>query len=109
MVAVNIVNTVHNYRVDTHESFRNLPAIKAEQILLDLHVEIRELFTIMNNAFKEISVAYSYTVPYINISQDPHDKNAMVYRLLFKNFKDNKKSKGGVSAAVNEMDADADE
>ena len=92
MVAVNIVNTVQNYRDDIHESFRNLPAVAAEQILLDLHVEIRELFIIINDAFKEISLSYSYTVPYIDISQDPRDKNAMVYRLQLKNFKDKKRS-----------------
>jgi hypothetical protein len=100
MVAVNIVNTVQNYRDDIHESFRNLPAVAAEQILLDLQVEISELFTIINTAFKEISVSYSYTVPYIDISQDPHDKNAIVYRLTLKNFKDKKRSAvNAVSAA----------
>lgn len=107
MVAVNIVNTVQNYRDDIHESFRNLPAIAAEQILLDLQVEISELFIIMNTAFKEISVSYSYTVPYIDISQDPHDKNAMMYRLLLKNFKDTKRSVTSATSA--ELAADADE
>ena len=114
MVAVNIVNTVQNYRDDIHESFRNLPAVAAEQILLDLHVEIRELFIIINDAFKEISLSYSYTVPYIDISQDPRDKNAMVYRLQLKNFKDKKRSVVSAAfatlTAANAADAaDADE
>ena len=113
MVAVNIVNTVQNYRDDIHESFRNLPAVAAEQILLDLHVEIRELFIIINDAFKEISLSYSYTVPYIDISQDPRDKNAMVYRLQLKNFKDKKRSVVSAAfatlTAANAADADEDE
>lgn len=112
MVAVNIINTVQNYRDDIHESFRNLPAVAAEQILLDLHVEIRELFTIINDAFKEISLSYSYTVPYIDISQDPRDKNAMVYRLQLKNFKDKKRSVVSAAFAANAanvVDADEDE
>ena len=105
MVAVNIVNTVQNYRDDIHESFRNLPAVAAEQILLDLQVEISELFTIINTAFKEISLSYSYTVPYIDISQDPHDKNAIVYRLTLKNFKDKKRSAVSAVNAVSAADA----
>ena len=119
MVAVNIVNTVQNYRDDIHESFRNLPAVAAEQILLDLHVEIRELFIIINDAFKEISLSYSYTVPYIDISQDPRDKNAMVYRLQLKNFKDKKRSvvsaafatltAANAANAADAADADEDE
>jgi len=105
MVAVNIVNTVQNYRDEKHESFRTLPTVKAEQILLDLHVEIRELFTIMNDAFKGISLSYSYTVPYISSSPCHYEKDKTVYRLLFKNFNEKKKTVAG-EAVEDEMDAD---
>jgi hypothetical protein len=105
MVAVNIVNTVQNYRDEKHESFRTLPTVKAEQILLDLHVEIRELFTIMNDAFKGISLSYSYTVPYISSSPCHYEKDKTVYRLLFKNFNEKKKT---VTSEANEGEDEMD-
>ena len=84
MVAVNIINTVQNYHDEIYPDFTSLPAAQAEQILLDLHVEITELITIMNEAFKGISQSYSYTVPIIDtIVCDSHK---IIYRLTTKSF-----------------------
>ena len=105
MVAVNIINTVQNYRTDEHESFRKLPIVMAERILMDLHVEICELITIMNNAFKDISIAYAYTTPFIDTSScNPH-KGITIYRLNAKNYK-NEKGKKRVVKSDSDSDID---
>jgi len=107
MVAVNIINTVQNYRDAEHESFRKLPIVMAERILMDLHIEICELITIMNNAFKDISVAYAYTTPFIDVSAcNPH-KGITIYRLIGKNYK-NDKGKGKKRAVDSNSDSDSD-
>jgi len=107
MVAVNIINTVQNYRDAEHESFRKLPIVMAERILIDLHIEICELITIMNNAFKDISVAYAYTTPFIDVSAcNPH-KGITIYRLIGKNYK-NDKGKGKKRAVDSNSDSDSD-
>ena len=107
MVAVNIINTVQNYRTDEYESFRKLPIVMAERILMDLHVEIWELITIMNNAFKDISIAYAYTTPFIDVSAcNPH-KGITIYRLIGKNYK-NEKGKKRVIKSDSESDSESD-
>jgi len=109
MVAVNIINTVQNYRDAEHESFRKLPIVMAERILMDLHIEICELITIMNNAFKDISVAYAYTTPFIDVSAcNPH-KGITIYRLIGKNYKNDKgKGKKRVVDSNSNSDNDSD-
>jgi hypothetical protein len=107
MVAVNIINTVQNYRDAEHESFRKLPIVVAERILMDLHIEICELITIMNNAFKDISVAYAYTTPFIDVSAcNPH-KGITIYRLIGKNYK-NDKGKGKKRAVDSNSNSDSE-
>lgn len=86
MVAVNIINTVQNYYDETHGYFNALPPMIAEQILMDLDVEITELLSIMNNAFKDISISYSYSVPTIETQMVNPDKNLLIYRLIVKSF-----------------------
>jgi len=107
MVAVNIINTVQNYRTDEHESFRKLPIIMAERILMDLHVEICELITIMNNAFKDISIAYAYTTPYIDTSACNIEKCTTIYRLIGKNYK-NDKGKGKKRIVESDSDSESE-
>jgi hypothetical protein len=87
MVAVNIINTVQNYVCPVRGlTFSQLPVEDAEKILMELHAEITELIAIMNDAFKGISMAYSYTVPYIDtrVGGTPH---LAMYRLHVMNFK----------------------
>jgi len=110
MVAVNIINTVQNYRDAEYESFRKLPNVMAERILMDLHIEICELITIMNNAFKDISVAYAYTTPYIDTSACNIEKCTTIYRLIGKNYKNDKgKGKKRVqSKSDSESDSESD-
>ena len=90
MISINIINTVQNYSDEQHESFRKLHVVEAERILMDLHVEICELIIIMNNAFKDISIAYSYNTPYIDTSLCNHNNNSTIYRLTYKNYKNDK-------------------
>jgi hypothetical protein len=93
MVAVNIINTVQNYRDPAYTAFRHIPVVQAERLLMDLHIEITELITIMNDAFKGISIAYAYTVPFIDTSMCNPEKDTTVYRLIMKNFKEAKRAK----------------
>ena len=86
MVAVNIVNTVQNYYDEKHGYFNALPPMIAEQILMDLDVEITELLSIMNSAFRDISIAYSYSVPTIETQMVNPERNLLIYRLVVKSF-----------------------
>lgn len=86
MVAVNIINTVQNYYDETHGYFNALPPMIAEQIMMDLDVEITELLSIMNNAFRDISIAYSYSVPTIETQMVNSERNLLIYRLVVKSF-----------------------
>ena len=86
MVAVNIINTVQHYRDPMYMGFTMLSADIAEQILVDLHVEITELITIMNDAFKGISQSHSYAVPFIDTILRGTNKDHIAYRLLTKSF-----------------------
>jgi len=101
MVAVNIINTIQNYVCPVRGlTFPQLPVEDAEKILIELHGEITELIAIMNDAFKGISMSYSYTVPYIEtrMAGIPH---LAMYRLQVMNFKTKSK--------VQNMEDDEDE
>lgn len=106
MVGVNIINTVQNYRDADGRLFNELPVTEAENILLELNVEIRELIAIMNDAFKGISMAYSYTVPCIDICEQslhgPLVFQKVRYRLSTKHYK----RAGKTNAAVSDDEAE---
>ena len=87
MIAVNIINTVQNYRTDANRPFTYLAKKEAEEILLQLQTEVTELIVIMNDAFKGISISYSYTVPFIITTHNNSGSNKIYYRLATKNFK----------------------
>lgn len=87
MIAVNIINTVQNYRTDANRLFTYLAKKEAEEILLQLQTEVTELIVIMNDAFKGISLSYSYTVPFIITTHNNSGSNKIYYRLATKNFK----------------------
>ena len=65
MVAVELINRVHRYSDGKYHVFTNVPVLIAEQFLKDLFVEIKELIRMINDAFRTISIAHSYTVPSI--------------------------------------------
>ena len=115
MVAVNLINTVQNYHDETYERFTYLPTDLAEDILLGIHEEITELIAIMNEAFKGISIAYSYSVPMIETQRFETEKKLLIYRLVVKSFTSTKKAKitkpkGAASAfsAAELEDSDSD-
>ena len=87
MIAVNIINTVQNYRTDMDLPFTYLTKEEADDILVQLQVETAELIIIMNDAFKGISLSYSYTVPHIITTYPSTGNNRVYYRLSSKNFK----------------------
>ena len=53
---------------------------------MDLDVEITELLSIMNSAFRDISIAYSYSVPTIETQMVNPERNLLIYRLVVKSF-----------------------
>ena len=81
MVAVELINRVQNYGV----SFTHIPVPEAETFIKNLNVEIKALILMINDAFRSISIYYSYSVPYISIGK--------YYSVQTKNFSDEVKKK----------------
>jgi len=55
-------------------------------------VEIKELYNLINDAFRNASISSSYSVPYIeSVWNQQH--NLYHYRVSYKNFKDESKKK----------------
>jgi hypothetical protein len=95
MAAVELVNRVQLYRDGPIRSFTDLPPPQADQFLEALHVEIKELYNLINDAFRTASISSSYSVPYIEaVWNESHKVNH--YKVSFKNFKDESKKKRAV-------------
>jgi len=88
MVAVELINRVQNYRSEDGKirTFTELTIPAAEKFLDDLYVEIKALITMINDALRNASISYSYSVPYIHL-----DGN--YYSIKTKNFSDEVKKK----------------
>lgn len=65
MVAVELINRVQNYSEKGVLSFYHMHTLDAEKYIKELHVEITALITMINDAMKNISASYSYSVPCI--------------------------------------------
>ena len=66
--------------------FSHLPVEEAEQMLLDMHIEVTELIAIMNEAFKGIGLSYSYAVPFIDTQVRALGNTTITYRLTTKSY-----------------------
>jgi hypothetical protein len=97
MAAVELINRVQHYRDGPIRSFTDLPAPEAEKFLTALFVEIKELYNLINDAFRTASISSSYSVPYIEAVWN-QQHNVHHYRVSFKNFKDESKKKRVVKA-----------
>lgn len=86
MVAVELINRVQNYSEGKILTFTSLPVPQAEQYLKDLDIEIQALIQMINDALKNVSLTYSYSVPQI-------DKDGEYYRIKNTNFKKKKDDK----------------
>jgi hypothetical protein len=84
MVAAELINRVQHYRDERIDSFTLLPPKRAEQFILNLHIEIQELILMINKALVDVSISYSYSVPYIQFLKTNTD--IIYYRLSFRNF-----------------------
>lgn len=92
MAAVELVNRVQLYRNEHIRSFTDLPPPEAEKFLAALDVEVKELYSLINEAFRAASISSSYSVPYIEaVWNESHKLNH--YKVSFKNFKDESKKK----------------
>lgn len=79
MAAVELINRIYNYNDGAIRNFSNLPLETAQKLLEDFGVECRELITMINDALKNISITYSYSVPFI-------DHEGHYYNIKSKNF-----------------------
>jgi hypothetical protein len=96
MVAVELLNRVQNYRSEDGliTRFTDLPVAEAERFLTALDVEIAALITMINDALRNVSIGYSYVVPYITIED-------RYYIIKTKNFSSEvKKKRGQANASV---------
>jgi hypothetical protein len=107
MAAVELVNRVQLYRDGPIRSFTDLPPLQADQFLSALHVEIKELYNLINDAFRTASISSSYSVPYIEAVWNESHK-VHHYRVAFKNFKDESKKKRAVKPKDDEDDSKED-
>ena len=97
MAAVELVNRVQLYRNEHIRSFTDLPPPEAEKFLAALDVEVKELYSLINEAFRAASISSSYSVPYIEaVWNESHKINH--YKVSFKNFKDESKKKRAVKS-----------
>ena len=83
MVGVELINRVHRYNDASHSTFSHLSVKDAEMFLLRLQVEIDSLISMINKAFKQISIAYYYKVPYI---RSYISENTISYSVRFNKF-----------------------
>jgi len=109
MVAVEFINRIHLYHTPQYPSFTDLPVHEAENMLLNLNIEIQELITMINTALKGVSQSYSYAVPYINRTLN---RDAVLYNMATMNFVEKKKrgaanTSCAMSAANNACDTNA--
>lgn len=65
MVAVELINRIQNYREHGRTSFTYVPLEEANEYLAGVVEEMNALIEMINEAFKGISISYSYSVPYI--------------------------------------------
>jgi hypothetical protein len=86
MVAVELINRVQNYNDGKITRFTLLPVSEAVKYLENLQVEINALITMINDALRNVSISYSYVVPYIEM-----DNN--FYTIKTKNFSDEVKER----------------
>jgi hypothetical protein len=110
MAAVELVNRVQLYRNEHIRSFTDLPPPEAEKFLAALDVEVKELYSLINEAFRAASISSSYSVPYIEaVWNESHKINH--YKVSFKNFKDESKKKRVVKSKdkVEEDDSKEDD
>lgn len=67
MVAVELINRVQQYDDGTIRNFSVLPVKDAEKFIENLDIEVQALITMINDALRNVSISYCYSVPYINM------------------------------------------
>ena len=85
MVAVELINRVQNYSEMGVPTFYQMHPFDAEKYLKELHVEITALITMINDAMKNVSTSYSYSVPYI-VSEWSEREDTVHYFVRTKNL-----------------------
>jgi hypothetical protein len=90
MVAVELINRIHRYSDPKYRTFTDVPVLFAEKFINDLFVEIQELVRMINDAFRTISIAHSYSVPCIGIR---NTENGIEYYLRTTKFEEEKKKR----------------
>ena len=86
MVAVELINRLQQYDDGIIRNFSILPVKDAEKFIETLDIEIQALITMINDALRNVSTAYCYSVPYINL-------DGAYYGIKTKNFASDVKKK----------------
>jgi hypothetical protein len=86
MVAVELINRLQQYDDGTIRNFSVLPVTDAEKFIETLDIEIQALITMINDALRNVSISYCYSVPYINMDRE-------YYGIKTKNFASEVKKK----------------
>jgi len=81
MVAVELINRVQNYKGSVRMT--SIKNVELEKFLEDVDVEMKALINMINDALRNISVSYCYSVPYISTDNK-------YYCIRTKNFSMNK-------------------
>ena len=81
MVAIELINRVQNYP----GRLSKRPIQEIDTFLEALNIEIIALINMINDALRNVSISYSYSVPYIHIDK--------YYSIRTKNFSDEVKKK----------------
>ena len=110
MVAVELINRIQNYQSDDGIviPFKDISAGEAEKCLIKFKMEVNELIDMINVALRNVSISFSYSVPYIT-NDTPY------YSIKTKNFESEvkkircKREKKPNAGAGNERDNDTEE
>jgi hypothetical protein len=86
MVAVELINRLQHYDDGIMRNFSLLPVTDAEKFIGYLDIEIQALIKMINDALKNVSISYCYSVPYINMDGE-------YYGIKTKNFASEVKKK----------------
>jgi len=92
MVAVELINRVQQYNSEdgTILLFTNLPLKEAKQFLNDLNIEINALIKMINDALRNASISYRYSVPYIHYDNPYYSIKTQNFSYMIDNTKDKK-------------------
>jgi hypothetical protein len=102
MVAVELINRIQQYSDNNIRNFTLLPVPQAEEYIIKWNEEVIALIKMINDALRNVSISYNYSVPYIAIDEN-------YYSIKTKNFSGEVKKKRIAKLTKEEEEDDEDE